>query len=135
MMESVLLDSDVFSFFFKKDTRRDLYTDDIRGKRLCLSFMSVAELKRWPIIRTWGAKRVESLTQAMRQYVVLPYDAEMADRWAEISAHREGIGKPIACGDCWIAASSLRHNLPLLTHNRKDFVEIPRLQLISYAPE
>jgi tRNA(fMet)-specific endonuclease VapC len=133
-MESVLVDTDVFSFLFKKDARRDLYAGDIRGKRLCLSFMSVAELKYWTIKRKWSTKRIERLTQTMRQYVVLPYDAETADRWAEIAAHRESIGQPIACGDCWIASAALRHDLPLVTHNRKDFVEIPHLRVVSHAP-
>lgn len=134
-MESVLLDTDVFSFFFKKDTRSKLYAEHIQGKRLCLSFMSVAELKMWTIVRNWGAKRLELLSQTMRQYVVLPYDAGMADCWAEVWAHRQNISKPIACGDCWIAAAALRHDVALVTHNRKHFIEIPGLRLITHAPE
>ncbi len=45
-MDDVLLDTDVFSVLFKGDTRGDVYAKDIQGKRLCISFMSVAELMR-----------------------------------------------------------------------------------------
>jgi tRNA(fMet)-specific endonuclease VapC len=53
-MEARLLDSDVFSFFFKRDTRRRLYEPEIRGYQLCLCFQTVAELKAWAIERNWG---------------------------------------------------------------------------------
>jgi predicted nucleic acid-binding protein len=132
-MESVLLDTDVFSFFFKKDTRREMYASDIHGKQLCLSFMTIAELKRWALERNWGERRRESLTQALRHYVVLPYDAGMADAWAEVMVSRSRIGRQIECGDCWIAAAALRHGIPLLTHNWKHFQDIPGLNLVTHA--
>ena len=31
----------------------------------------------------------------------------------------------------WIAACALRHSIPLVTHNSKDFVGIPGLKVIS----
>lgn len=132
-MQGVLIDTDVFSFLFKKDTRRNLYADDIRDKRLCLSFMSVAELNRWAKEREWSDKRRESLTQTLRHCIVLPYDAAMADACAEIAVTRSRNGQPIACGDCWIAAAALRHNIPLVTHNGKHFRGIPKLDLITHA--
>lgn len=136
MMTAILLDTDVFSFFFKKnDTRTELYTDDIKGRQLCLSFQTIAELKRWAIQREWGEKRRESLAQVLRHYVVLPYDAEMADSWAAIKVHRDRIGKAIDCGDCWIAAAALRHDIPLVTHNGRHYVDIPDFKLITHADE
>ncbi|NEP13006.1 MAG: type II toxin-antitoxin system VapC family toxin [Symploca sp. SIO2C1] len=33
--------------------------------------------------------------------------------------------------DAWIAATALRHDLPLVTHNIKDFVGISNLQLVT----
>lgn len=132
-MDAVLLDTDVFSFLFKKDTRREPYLADIKGRRLCVSFMTVAELKKWSIKRNWGEKRRESLAQVLKHYVVLPYDDGMAEAWAEVAVARERTGRPIACGDCWIAAAALRHNIPLLTHNGKDFADVPGLTLITHS--
>ena len=42
-------------------------------------------------------------------------------------------GHPINAGDAWIAATALRHDLPLVTHNRSDFEHIPGLAVISEA--
>jgi len=36
--------------------------------------------------------------------------------------------------DAWIAATALRHDLPLATHNIKDFVGISNLRLITPPP-
>ncbi len=130
-MALVLVDTDVFSFFFKRDTRRVPYVPMIQGHRPCLSFMSVAELKRWAILRQWGPRRVDSLSAAMQRYVLLPYDDAMADCWAEISAERTKSGTPIACGDCWIAATAVRHGLQFVTHNRADFRGISGLRLLG----
>ena len=52
-MESVLLDTDVFSLFFRRDTRSLLYDSDVRGKVRCLSFASVAELRFGAIAAAW----------------------------------------------------------------------------------
>lgn len=132
MMEATLLDTDVFSFFFKDDPRRAPYASEVSGKQLCLAFQSVAELKLWTIVRRWGRKRVERLEDSLRQFVILPYDAAMADRWAAIGAHRRSVGREIACGDCWIAAAALRHGISLVTHNRDHFADIPGLVVISH---
>ena len=131
MTEAVLVDTNVVSFLFRRDTRAELYRPHLLGKRCCLSFQTVAELKLWAIIRNWGQPRRERLDQVLRHYVVLPYDAATADKWAETSAHRRRIGRQIGCGDCWIAAAALRHDIPLITDDSTDFEEIPGLTVIT----
>jgi tRNA(fMet)-specific endonuclease VapC len=135
LMDSVVVDTDVFSFFFRKDTRRELYRRDIEGHRLCLAFQSVAEVRMGALYAEWGKQRLSQLVRTLRHYVILPYDHETADRWAEICVHRRRAGKPIACGDAWIAAVALRHGLPLITHNRPHFGDIPHLGLICYSEQ
>jgi predicted nucleic acid-binding protein len=133
-MEAVILDTDVFSFLFKRDTRAGLYEPDLRGRQLCLSFQTVAELKEWSIERNWGTGRRQSLEAVLMRYVVLPYHAAMADRWAEIVARRKRMGHEIGCGDAWIAASALQHGALLLTHNGRDYADIPGLRIITHGP-
>ena len=43
-MDAALVDTDVVSFTFKRDTRHHLYRPHLDGKLLSLSFMTVAEL-------------------------------------------------------------------------------------------
>lgn len=132
-MSGVVLDTDVFSFVFKRDTRAKLYERELLGAHVCLSFQSVAELWYWAEIRRWGEARRESLDLSLRRCAVLPYDDGMARQWAVVTSARRGQGKPIACGDGWIAATALRYGLPLITHNAADYISIPGLQIICHA--
>jgi tRNA(fMet)-specific endonuclease VapC len=132
-MGAVLLDTDVFSFVFKRDTRAALYAPHLSGAQPCLSFQTVAELYHWALVRRWGEARRQSLDASLGRCLVLPYDDAMSRHWAEVTAHRRRVGRPIECGDAWIAAGAVRHGLPLLTHNAGDYADIPGLQLICHA--
>ena len=130
-MRFVVLDTDVFSFLLKKDTRAARYAPHLADAQPCLSFQSVAELRLWALVRRWGDARRGALETAMSKCLLFPYDDAMARHWAEISAHRRHIGRPIECGDAWIAATALRHGATLLTHNGKHYLDVPGLTVIS----
>jgi tRNA(fMet)-specific endonuclease VapC len=132
-MRDVLLDTDVFSFALKRDTRAANYATDIAGARVCLSFQTVAELRLWALLRRWGQARTTSLEASLAKCIVLPYDDALAGRWAQITADRHRLGRPIQCGDAWIAATAMRHNLVLLTHNAADYADIAGLRIVSHA--
>lgn len=85
------------------------------------------------IQRRWGDQRRAALSLTLRHFVILPFDAALTDSWAEIAAHRARIGRPISCGDCWIAASAIRHSVPLISHNGSHYAEIPGLRVITRA--
>jgi tRNA(fMet)-specific endonuclease VapC len=131
-MESVVIDTDVLSFFAKADSRASLYAPYLAGRYASVCFQTVAELRLWALLRRWGPGRLAALESLLDRLMVLPYDAPTAQRWAEVTAHRRRIGRPIECGDAWIAATALRHDIPLLTHNAKDYHDIPGLKLITH---
>ncbi len=130
-MPTALLDTDVLSFFAKADTRATLYAPALAGQQLCVCFQTVAELRLWGLVRRWGPARQAALDALLSHIVVLRYDAVMAQHWAEITAHRRRLGRPIECGDAWIAASALRHDIPLFSHNVADYGDIPKLTVVS----
>lgn len=133
MSGAVLVDTDVFSFWLKQDTRGKPYEADARGKGLCLSFMTVAEVKRWALGRNWGPAKIRVLAESIERCTIVDYDNALADAWAQVTHERARIGRPIECGDAWIAATSVRHDLPLLTHNAKHFRGITGLRVVSHA--
>ena len=98
---------------------------------MCVCFASVAELYFWALSRRWGQRRIGELREDLADYIILPYDDQIAWRWAEVKSIK---GRPIEPGDAWVAATALRHNLPLVTHNRRHFEQIPALQVLSGAP-
>ena len=128
-MSILLVDTDVVSFIFKQDSRAAEYAPLLKGNRLALSFMTVAELFQWAAVRNWGTARIERLEQSLTNYLIIPVDIELCRRWGNLRAQLQAIGKPISPQDAWIAATALRHNLPLVTHNTKDFAEIPGLEI------
>jgi tRNA(fMet)-specific endonuclease VapC len=66
----------------------------------------------------------------VRTLGLVPYDDETCRTWAKITTIP---GRPMSHPDAWIAATAVRHRVPLVTHNRKHFEHIPGLALISEA--
>lgn len=130
MSTSRVVDTDAFSFTHKGDTRAALYVPHLTGHRLHLAFATVAELYRWATLRGWGQVRIDDLCAAIAQYTVVGFDDETAWEWAGVMALK---GRPIGPSDAWVAAIAIRHGMPLVTHNRKDFEGIPGLNVISEA--
>ena len=83
--------------------------------------MSVAELYRWTEKRNWSRGNVRDLERMLGGFVVLSYDNDLAWAWARLTAACERGGRPIPTADAWIAATAIRHDLPLLTNNTRHF--------------
>ena len=98
-----------------------------------LSFQTVAELLQGAYQANWGKARLNRLRAEMQRYVVAPFRIEMVEQFAQLRAHRRRIGHEIATTDAWIAATALWLACPVVTHNRRDFSDIPRLVVISEA--
>jgi len=63
--------------------------------------------------------------------VVIPYDDAIARCYGRLVADSERRGRPISCADAWIAACAVRHCVPLVTHNSRDFEGVSELQVVS----
>ena len=55
-MPAVLLDTDVTSYLFKKDSRGRWYKQHLHGRERIVSFMTLAELDHWAITRRRAAQ-------------------------------------------------------------------------------
>ena len=127
-MNAVLVDTNVMSYAFKRDTRAANYYRHLENVKVCLSFVTVAELYLWTIERSWGERRIAELKALLATCVLLPHDDETSWNWASVRSTK---GRPVSASDAWIAATALRHDLPLVTHNRRNFENIPGLKLVS----
>ena len=129
-MSLLLIDTDIASFILKGSNYAKPYLPLLTNNELALSFMTVAELFQWAILRRWGDRRLTQLEHYLSNYLVIPTDQPLCLEWANVRADRQSTGRPISPQDAWIAATALRHDLPLVTHNIKDFQEISNLRLI-----
>lgn len=87
-MSTVLLDTNIVSYIFKRDTRAALYAPLLEGNRLVVSFVTVAELFEWAATRRWGAQRRVRLEQQLATYLIIPVDVELCRIWGNLRSQR-----------------------------------------------
>ena len=128
-MKAAIVDTDVVSMLFKGDTRALAYRVHVTGRLLGIFFMTLAELERWTLERSWGSTRKLKLAKHVTRYTVLPVCRELCVRWAEVAFAAKQRGRPIQTADAWIAASALYYQVPLITNNQSDYSFIEGLTL------
>lgn len=128
---SFLLDTDICSAYLRGN---QAVTNRIvqYGGRIYVSVISVAELTAWT--RRWKAppSRQQGLAQLLGLVQVLDVDQQIAERWGTIRAAQLDAGTLTPRVDLLIGATALVHNLTLVTHNVKDYVYVPGLQVIDW---
>ena len=129
----LVLDTDVVSFLYKQDTRAKLYEPHLNDPPFVISFMSLAELRRWSLERNWGDKRRQQLEGYLTRYLILHSDDLMCDHWARAINSARLHGRSIAPADAWVAATALLLDVPLVTHNGTHYTSIDGLRVISEA--
>lgn len=78
LVDPAVVDTDVLSFWLKKDTRGSQYSEALAGRTLVISFQTVAELLRWAEEHEWGEPRRQNLDEQLRQFMVIPYSMDLA---------------------------------------------------------
>ncbi len=129
--EKVILDTNIVSYLMKGRPEAKLYVPHFQGRLLSISFITVGELYYGAEHRKWGEKKRKELETTLRNFVVIPYDHDIARCYGKITAEQNLMGNPISLHDAWIAACAVRHGIPLLTHNAKDFLDITGLDVIT----
>jgi tRNA(fMet)-specific endonuclease VapC len=132
-MAAVVVDTNIVSFQFKRDTRAQLYDPHLTGRQCVLSFMTLAELDRWALERNWGPARQARLDRHVRQFAIAFADRTLCRWWAETCDRARRSGFPISPSDAWIAATALGMTVPLVTHNPADYAGVKGLTVITEA--
>ena len=130
---AIVADTDVVSFVFKENPNAWLYTPHLLNVPKFISFMTLAELRRWQLQHHWGAAKRRKLQRFMEGFGVIYADEDLCDMWAQVMSQARHKGRPIATADAWVAATALLFNVPLVTHNRLDFANVDGLTVISEA--
>lgn len=128
---NVLVDTDVVSFTYKKDSRSALYESHLQGNFLIISFMTLAELKLWTLKNNWGEKRKSNFAEFLKDYLVVYPDENLCEIWAQIKTDAHKYGNPIDTADAWVASVALLFDIPLVTNNRRHFENVKNLKIIS----
>lgn len=127
----LVVDTNVVSYIFKRDTRSALYRPFVEGAFAVIAAQTLAELEALPLMNGWSAKRHTLLRDYLKQFFFAEVDENICLRWAEVRTHGKKMGRPIRSGDAWIAATALAYDAPLITHNPNDFENVPGLTVIT----
>ena len=127
----IILDTNIVSYLMKGGPLAEAYAPHVQGQLLAIAFITVGEMYFGAENRNWGEKKRQELETTLRNFVVIPYDHEIARCYGRLVAERKRNGRPIAPNDAWIAACAARHAVPLVTHNAKDFEGITSLKVIT----
>jgi len=127
----VIVDTCVVSYLMRGGPLAEAYAPHVQGYLLAISFITVGELYFGAEKANWGKNKRKALETTLRNFVVIPYDHEIARCYGRLVAERKRNGKPIQPNDAWIAACTVRHGVPLVTHNAKDFEGIATLEVIT----
>ena len=129
--DGLVVDTDVVSYILRGDTRATAFVPILQGRFLVVSFMTVAELDRWALMRNWGPTRIAALERHLQSFVVYPFNRALCKRWAEVIDGAQRQGRPIQTADAWIAATALELGVPLVTHNPSDYRGVIGLSVVS----
>lgn len=130
-MSSIVVDTNILSYELKRDTRAVRYTPYLQDHTLAISFVTLAELRLWTNRRNWGKRRLSELDALLSRYFVLYSNDEICRIWVKITFACERKGHQIAESDAWIAACAIHSEAPLVTHNWRDFADVPDLNVIT----
>lgn len=83
----------------------------------CLSVTVVGELLFGALNSSRSRDNLAKVDALLRSCRVLDVDQRASRTYAEIRVRLKKSGRPIPENDLWIAAVSLRHGVPLLTHD------------------
>ena len=126
----VVVDTNVISYVFGGDYRAHFYLEQIRGRRVLISFQTLEELWYGAYSGRWGDRRKNDLARHLEQYEVIWPNPEIVELCARLRSERRATGQDLQKADDWIAATAISLDCPLASHDR-DFSGIPDLQLIQ----
>jgi tRNA(fMet)-specific endonuclease VapC len=115
------LDTNVVSHLLKDSAMSAACKAHVEHRVAALSFQTVAELWYGAERSEWGEPKRAALDHMIRRFVVLTADEATSRLWAKLRVEAERAGRSKEAEDLWIAATAMRHELPLLTDDSDFF--------------
>jgi predicted nucleic acid-binding protein len=129
----IVVDTDAFVHLSRGKARAEVLSRYLEGRRIVLSFATVAEVRR-------GAYRVGYNEQSWRRLeadinaaVIVAPTNELSHEWARLTNEARALGHALGqkaqAHDAWIASTGRLYGLPILTDD-SDFEGFAGLQLL-----
>jgi tRNA(fMet)-specific endonuclease VapC len=96
---------------------------------IAVSTISAGELYVWAYRVKSGSRWRQAVHQLLQNVPVLDVDLKVAEQFGRVHASLLDGGRPIPGLDLLIAATAIVHDLTLVTHNTRDFADLPGVRL------
>ena len=96
---ALVVDTDVVSFLYKRDTHAELYRPHLNDPPFIISFMTLAELRSWMRHRNWGPARRQRLERYLQRYQLMYANDDLCELWAQATDSARRNGRPIGAAD------------------------------------
>lgn len=132
----VVVDTMVISWLFddRPNPLADTYRQLIGNEPVVLAFQTVMEVRFGALGAGWGELRRRRLERRLAEIAIVQPDDQMITICAELRARCRQLGHALSDklhdGDRWIAATALRLDVPLVSHDQL-FRGTPGLRLIA----
>ena len=97
-----------------------------------VSSVVAAELA-FGVAKSGSVRNRQALEMFLAPLVMLPFDDAAVWAYGTLRAELERRGTPIGALDTLIAAHALSQQAQLVTHNTREFAQVPGLQLVDWA--
>ncbi len=125
---SFLLDTDTCSPYVKGNPL--VFNRFVQyGGGLSITTLSLGELFTWVLRANAPPKRMQDVQDLLQLVMVLDVTPAVAMKFGEVRAVQFDAGTPGPEIDLFNGAVALVHNLTMVTHNTKDYANIPGLSL------
>lgn len=127
----LLLDTNTLSYYFRGEGRVAQRLLAIPPQEVAISSVTLFELE-YGLRRRPGHKRLAQLRAFVNLINVVPLDVGGARAAADIRVALDKKGTPIGPFDLLIAACALARHAALVTHNTREFKQVPGLKLADW---
>lgn len=104
---------------------------ELRPEGVGISIISLAELYQGVFYATDPVGNERALRDFLSPFPVVPLEDEICRIFARERGRLKAMGTPIGDFDLLIGSTALRHNLTLLSNNRRHFERISGLSILS----
>ena len=131
-MPQYMLDTDTVSFALRGQGRVAARLLEHRPSQLCISSITLAELRFGAEARR--SRKLHGLISTFAEAVaVFPFDQPAADRFAAVAASLARRGEPIGTFDTLMAAHALSLGFTFVTNNAKHFERVVGLKTENWV--
>lgn len=78
------------------------------------------------------ARLVGLIQDLLQEIYVFNFDTDCAEQFGRLRGHSLQQGTPVSTIDLMIASVAVVHDLTLVTHNTKDFQNVPGLRMVDW---